>query len=175
MLNYAEQNGILLPGRIPRYSRSDIKLLPSSMSKRTVWRVYTTATQEDNVIRAVAYSTFCRLWRSLLPSVIIMKPMTDLCWQCQKNSSAILRSANLTESEKSDTLRVTEEHLRVVQDECSLYRSSCDECSRSVRAHYRIGSAFNPPPPGSRIPENSVDIKAHYSFDDAQQVRSVRM
>ena len=86
--------------------------------------IYEAATQEDNTIRAVAYSTFCRLWRSLLPSVIIMKPMTDLCLQCQKNSSAILRSANLTKSEKSDTLRVAEEHLRVVQDERSFYRSS---------------------------------------------------
>ena len=67
LLNYAEQNGILLPGRGPWYSRSDIKLLPSSVSKRTVWRVYEAATQEDNTIRAVAYSTFCRLWRS--PSI----------------------------------------------------------------------------------------------------------
>ena len=100
LLNYAEQNGILLPGRVPGYSRSDIKLLPSSVLKRTVWRVYEAATQEDNMIRAVAYSSFCRLWRSLLPSVIIMKPMTDLCWQCQKNSSAILRSANLTRVRK---------------------------------------------------------------------------
>ena len=40
LLNYADQNGILLPGRIPGYSRSDIKLLRSSISKRTTWRVY---------------------------------------------------------------------------------------------------------------------------------------
>ena len=40
LLNYAEQNGILLPGRVSGYSRSDIKLLPSSVSKRTVWREY---------------------------------------------------------------------------------------------------------------------------------------
>ena len=32
--NYAEQNAILLPGRIPTHKRDDIKLLPSSDSKK---------------------------------------------------------------------------------------------------------------------------------------------
>ena len=32
--NYAEQNAILLPGRIPSHKRDDIKLLPSSNSKK---------------------------------------------------------------------------------------------------------------------------------------------
>ena len=32
--NYAEQNAILLPGRIPSHKRDDIKLLPSSDSKK---------------------------------------------------------------------------------------------------------------------------------------------
>ena len=32
--NYAEQNTLLLPGRIPKYKKDDIKLLPSSMSKK---------------------------------------------------------------------------------------------------------------------------------------------
>ena len=32
--NYAEENAILLPGRIPRHKRDDIKLLPSSRSKK---------------------------------------------------------------------------------------------------------------------------------------------
>lgn len=32
--NYAEQNAILLPGRIPGHKRDDIKLLPSSDSKK---------------------------------------------------------------------------------------------------------------------------------------------
>lgn len=32
--NYAEENAILLPGRIPNYKRDDIKLLPSSRSKK---------------------------------------------------------------------------------------------------------------------------------------------
>ena len=34
MCNYAEQNAILLPGSIPTHKRDDIKLLPSSDSKK---------------------------------------------------------------------------------------------------------------------------------------------
>ena len=33
--------------------------------------------------------------------VVVMKPMSDLCWQCQKNSTAITRSANRPEEEKT--------------------------------------------------------------------------
>ena len=40
LLNYVELNGVLLPGRVLGYSRTDIKLLPSSTSKRGIWRVY---------------------------------------------------------------------------------------------------------------------------------------
>jgi len=32
--NYAEQHGILLPGRIPGFKRDDVKVLPSSDSKK---------------------------------------------------------------------------------------------------------------------------------------------
>lgn len=36
--NYAEENAILLPGRIPGYKRDDIKLLPSSCSKAVSYK-----------------------------------------------------------------------------------------------------------------------------------------
>ena len=169
LLNYAEQNGLLLPGRVPGYSRSDLKLLPSSVSKRSIWKVYEEAAMRDSM-RAVAYSTFTNLWRSLLPSIILMKPMTDLCWQCQKGSTAIQRSANLSEEEKSAAVLSAQEHLRVVQVERSFFTACCEECSRSVRAYYQSQASFSPPPPSSKIPPNSSPIKAHYSFDYAQQV-----
>lgn len=169
LLNYAEQNALLLPGRVPGYSRSDLKLLPSSVSKRQIWKVYEEAAMSDSM-RSVGYSTFTSLWRSLLPSVILMKPMTDLCWQCQKGSTAIQRSANLSEEEKSAAVLSVQEHLRVVQVERSFYTASCEECSRSVRAHFQNQASFSPPPPSSHIPPNTNPIKAHYSFDYAQQV-----
>ena len=70
LFNYAEQNALVLPGRVPGYSRTDIQLLPSSVSKRAVWRVYREAV---GTVHAVAYSTFCLLWRTLVPSIVICK------------------------------------------------------------------------------------------------------
>ena len=66
LLNYMEQNGLLLPGRVPGYSRTDIKLLPSSVSKRGIWRVYHVAAEEDETVHTVAYSTFCKLWKTCI-------------------------------------------------------------------------------------------------------------
>ena len=110
LLNYSEANGVLLPGRVPGYSSSDIKLLPSSTSKRCIWKLYKEAMGEEES-RAAAYRTFCRLWQQLLPYLVLMKPMTDLCWVCQKNSTAILRAVNDPASVKSAMLKAFEDHL----------------------------------------------------------------
>ena len=136
--------------------------------------IYVEAAKNDSM-RAVGYSTFTRLWHSLLPSVLIMRPMTDLCWQCQKASTAIQRSANLPEEEKSAIVLATQEHLCIVQVERSVYMTTCEECSRSVRRHFKNSTSFSTPPPSSKIPPNSNHITVHYSFDYAQQVCPVKM
>ena len=38
--NYAEQNAILLPGRIPGFKRDDVKVLPSSDTKKVCINKY---------------------------------------------------------------------------------------------------------------------------------------
>lgn len=38
--NYAEANALVLPGRVPGFKRDDIKLLPSSETKASIWRTY---------------------------------------------------------------------------------------------------------------------------------------
>ena len=91
---------MLLPGRVPGYKSSDVKLLPSSTTKHAIWELYLQAAA-TSVMRAVAYSTFTQLWRQLLPHVVVMKPMSDLCWVCQQNSTAIMRAANRPVEEKS--------------------------------------------------------------------------
>ena len=135
LLSYVEQHELLLPGRVPGYSQSDIKLLPSSSSKRGIWKSYKSAVVLATT-QTVAYSTFCRLWRELLPSIIVMKPMSDLCWHCQQNSTAILRATNCSENEKTKTIQAAEEHLRVVRMERALYKNTCQECEHSVRTHF---------------------------------------
>ena len=100
-MQYVESNAILLPGRIPGYKRDDIKLLPSSCTKRAVWVLYQESAASLS-LRAVAYTTFCKVWRNFLADVVVCKPMTDLCETCQRNSAAIVRSSNVSEEEKSE-------------------------------------------------------------------------
>ena len=97
---YAEGHAILLPGRIPGYKRSDLKLLPSSTTKRHVWLLYCESLSSTH--HKVAYSTFCIMWRKFVPHIMVTKPMSDLCWLCQKNSVAIMRAANQPEEQKSE-------------------------------------------------------------------------
>ena len=87
--NFAETHGILLPGRVPGvrdYEKA--KLLPSSMSKRYVYSMY----KESCDGRVVSESSFKTAWKLYVPHIYIMKPMTDLCWTCRKNSRAVVRT-----------------------------------------------------------------------------------
>ena len=91
---------MLLSRRVPGYKNTDVKLLPSSTTKKTIWNLFLQVAAAS-LMRAVAYSTFTSLWRQLLPNIVVMKPVSDLCWVCQQNSVAIVCSANTTEAEKS--------------------------------------------------------------------------
>ena len=97
--NLPDSNAMLLPGRAPGYKDTDVKLLPSSTTKNSIWKQYLQAAANSSM-RALAYPTFTQLWRQLLPHILVMKPMSDLCWVCQQNSTAIMHSANHPE-EKS--------------------------------------------------------------------------
>ena len=103
---YAETNAILLPGRVPGYKRTDVQLLPSSTTKRQVWQQYCSALH-STTHHQVAYSTFCSIWRQVVPQITITKPMSDLCWICQSNSTAIMRAANQPEEQKSEVRKHT--------------------------------------------------------------------
>lgn len=100
VLQYAENNAILLLGCTPGYKQDDIHLLPSSTTKKAVWLLYEESAA-PNSIRLVAHTTFYNVWRNFLGHVVVCKPMTDLCATCQRNSAAIICSCNMTEEEKS--------------------------------------------------------------------------
>ena len=59
----------------------------------------------------VGYSKFVDLWNQLNPHIVIMRPMSDLCFTCQHNNSQIVRCANLPESLKSACVRAQEEQM----------------------------------------------------------------
>ena len=96
---YAEANAVLLPGRIPGFKRTDVQLLPSSTTKRQVWQQYCISLDSLTTHHQVAYSTFCSIWRRVVPQIMVTKPMSNLCWTCQSNSTAIMRAANQPEEQ----------------------------------------------------------------------------
>jgi hypothetical protein len=160
ILNLAEEQALILPGRIPGYKRDDIKLLPSCETKASIWRRYKAASTAEQ--RVVGLSTFRKIWKQLLPFVIVAKPRADVCWECQKNNNFILRHINTPEDQKTAALRVQEEHLLRATQERSVYRDACQR-AKTETAKYNIkGLGKNDP--------NSRDMKYHYSFDFAQQV-----
>ena len=98
--NVAEDQALLLPGRVPGFKRIDVKLLPSTLTKYSLWKTYQELCNSDGRT-SVGYSKFCDLWNQLCPFVVIMRPATDLCWICQKNNNRIHKSANLPRGTKS--------------------------------------------------------------------------
>ena len=107
----------------------------------------------------VGNSTFRKLWRQLVPNIVIMKPRSDICWECHQNNTAIYRSANLPDAVKGAKLRKQEEHLRTVTNERHAYQQMVAESKIHV-ADCRLG----------RNDPCSRDTAVHYSFDYAQQV-----
>ena len=104
IMNVAEDQALLLPGRVPGFKRIDVKLLPSSLTKCKLWRLYQDASTAAGHV-AVGYSKFCDLWNQLCPFIVIMRPASDLCWTCQKNNNQILKSANLPEGQKAEVVK----------------------------------------------------------------------
>ena len=96
-----------------------------------------------------------------------MKPMSDLCWQCQQNSHAIMRASNTSEAEKIAKLQAALDHLTVVKVECTFYNSICKDCKLDVRGMFTIDRELSLPETPS-LP-NSCAIQVHYSSDMDQQ------
>jgi len=113
-------------------------------------------------MRAVGKTTFRRLWRQLVPYVVRTRPMTDLCWECQRNNEALYRSANLPDSVKSAKVIQQQQHLTLVHEERSIYNSMVHDAKLTVAAAGIETLACNEP--------CSNDFAMHYSFDFAQQV-----
>lgn len=141
-------------------------------------------------MRVAALNTFSTLWRMLTPQITVMKPMTDLCWVCQQNSSALSKAANTPEEEKSevstpllyrqDRKQIThfihkvvkryEGHLLLATKARSYLKAQVEAAKEALKKHF---SDRNVPVPalGDCLPSACNDITIHYSFDMAQQVR----
>ena len=108
--------------------------------------------------RAVKYDAFRRLWKSLVPYIVKTRPMTDLCWMCQRNNSAIYHSTNTSNESKYEQIRQQQAHLDKVVITRSLYQEMVLASKVSVQ-DFRLCVDV----PASR------DITVHYSFDYAHR------
>ena len=84
-----------------------VSYLPNSVSvSRTQLNHHPTPTIECVEASSASVTTVHAVaWRrSLVPSIIVIKPRSDLCWQCQQNSTTIMPTANSSEAEKSSTI-----------------------------------------------------------------------
>ena len=162
--NVAEEQALLLPGRVPGFKRIDVKLLPSNLTKRGLWRRYSDICTSVGKV-SVGYSKFCDLWNQLCPFISIMRPATDLCWTCQKNNNKIRKTVNLPEAEKAEAVRIQEEHLTLSSGERENYKRCCEEAKVHIRRLYLEDSDFT----FGREP-CSFNGTMHYSYDYAQQL-----
>ena len=163
LTNYVEENAIVLPGRIPGFKSDEVKVLPSCETKMSVLRVYT-STCEASGLQAVCYSKFIELWQQFHPNVVVAKPMTDLCFTCQQNTTKLLRAANLPEQDKADCIKAQQDHLNCAQAKRELYRNTYSVAGttfQSIEDDVDFNESHEP---------CSFDGTMHYSFDYAQQV-----
>ena len=109
--NTASAMALPVPGRLPNFKDERFLLLPTDLTKAEVYRRYTKACEKDEKIPFIR-TKFIGLWLRQLPFISVTKPATDLYWDCQLNCSLIMRTANLSEQEKSDRLRQAEHHLK---------------------------------------------------------------
>ena len=163
LTNYVEENAIVLPGRIPGFKRDDVQVLSSNETKISVWRVYTDTCKASGE-QAVCYSKFADMWQQFHPNVVVSKPMSDLCFTCQQNTTKLLRAANLPDQEKSDCIRAQQDHLDCAQREREFYRSTCSVAATTFK-RVEAETNFN-----ESRKACSFDGTMHYAFDYAQQV-----
>ena len=103
----------------------------------------------------VSSVSFLRIWRQLLPHVVISRPKTDLCWTCQQLYRSIASTSNLPEVVKAAKLRKLQDHLQLAQEERAVYQEMTKQSSSMVLGPH---------------PACSDATVYHYSFDFAQQV-----
>ena len=160
MKDYGEDNAISLPGRIPGQKNFAVKLLLSNTTRSSVFHFYKNALSEGE--RAVKKRTWYRLRKTLTPHIVTQKPMSDLCWYCQRNHSEIYLSNNLPAAVKLAKLKKQEHHLAIVDQERCAYREMVSNAKTTISMEQVENLSPNA--------LCSRPITMHYSFDFAQQV-----
>ena len=152
VINFSEIHGYKLPGRSPKHWVTDPMLLPTNVTKKTVYDEYQKLC-EDSGYRCVKYRTFRHIWQHLCPFVTTQMPATDLCWTCQNLNYRIASSSNLADTVKEQMIEERMTHQALVKQERMFYKETLDDTTIAVEE-----SGVEPP------------LSNHISFDFAQQI-----
>ncbi|XP_071507058.1 uncharacterized protein [Diadema antillarum] len=107
------------------------------------------------------YETFCQVWQHLVPSIVTAKQKTNLCQTCQRDSTALLRTANKSEKVKLKVWRLLKRHIDDEENAIEHYREETTAAQQSIQA--------DPADFGHHSPCSRVG-KMHYSFGFSQQL-----
>ena len=130
--NYAEKNALPLPGRLPNFINAQVLLLPSDKRQADIHQIYVEASGKSNV-RSASLSTFVRTWKDLCANIVLSKPSTDLCHQCQKSSFQISNSGSLDEVNKLELIDAYTMHVKLAKQERDTYREQCLVSKETVK------------------------------------------
>ncbi|GFS20780.1 hypothetical protein ElyMa_005065100 [Elysia marginata] len=130
---FADTHALAMPGQMKGIHRTDLRLLPSAFTKVYVHEQYKKA-QESSGLYSVSLSSFKREWARYCPDIYVSKPMTDLCWTCQRNTSRI-NSGHMDLEMKQAVMDIHTLHLQAVTAERSYYQECVvDSKAAAVRA-----------------------------------------
>ncbi|XP_046553881.1 uncharacterized protein LOC124263346 [Haliotis rubra] len=129
--NYGEQNALVMPGRISGRKNTDLKLLPSHMTKKLVYGKYEDACHDTDE-EPVSVHTWYATWMLFCSHIVIQRPRTDLCAVCQQNSMTMSKLKTFCDNKKRELAKRVVEHIDQVTSERGFYISIIDECRQDV-------------------------------------------
>ena len=106
--------------------------------------------------RVVGLTCFKGQWTSQMPNLLVARPMTDLCWACQKNTHQLQWHQGLTMEEKAAVYRDLQEHQAAYTKERSYY-NHCVSVSKMTAKQLNVHTL-------KRAEPNSMDFTNALQF-----------
>lgn len=126
--NIADIHSPALPGRVPGFKKTDIKVLLSDLSLQSIYDSYATScSTSGEACRSIR--SFRKIWKAVLPTIIISKPSTDLCWTCQQHNYNYSSLMNHGEEKKAQLIEAQRKHLEAASN-AREYMNQCINLAR---------------------------------------------
>lgn len=159
---YGQEYGLPDPGRIRNDSDKIIFLLPSRMTKISVYLAYCESLMSyDSSLSLVSKSTFMKIWKELCSHIYICSPATDLCSLCVHFNQRIFKAP--TRQRRVALTNKWQEHLEVVDKRRFQYRQTLEQCRMNMKT---VGLTKEEVFAVSRRP-CTLPCRLHYDFDFA--------